>query len=165
MRFKMKNLKLCFLVLLSVFWFLSLTCYAQSLSSAELINNAKLYDGKTIVYQGEAIGEVMLRGDYAWVNLSDGNNAIGIWLNASLAKQIIHVGSYSVKGDWLAITGVFHQSCLEHGGDLDIHAQAINKIRPGRVLVEKTNLEKRNLVIILSFILILIWILSILQKK
>ena len=31
-------------------------CYAQPVSSIELINNAKLYDGKTVTYEGEVIG-------------------------------------------------------------------------------------------------------------
>jgi hypothetical protein len=147
------------------FWILNFYCYAQSVSSTELINNAKLYDDKTVVYEGEVIGDVMIRKDAAWVNLNDGNNAIGIWLNASLVKEIGYTGSYKAKGDWLAITGIFHRACLEHGGDLDIHAQAIRKLRSGRMLIEKINFEKRNLIIVLALIMGLVWILRLLPKK
>ena len=58
----------------------SSNCYAQTPTSLELINNAKQYDGKTVNYKGEVIGEVMVRGDYAWLHVNDGTIAIGIWV-------------------------------------------------------------------------------------
>ncbi|MDP3731623.1 MAG: DNA-binding protein [Candidatus Omnitrophota bacterium] len=140
-------------------------CYAQSISSAELINNAKQYDGKAVVYEGEVIGDIMVRGDYAWLNVNDGQNAIGIWLDKNLTKDILYTGSYKFKGDWLEITGVFRRSCLQHGGDLDIHAQAIRKIRQGRKAVERLNMNKRNLAFVLLGVLCLAWILKQLRRK
>lgn len=148
------------LVALALVCMLYTVCYAQALSSADLINNTKLYDGKTVVYAGEVIGDVMVRGEYAWINLNDGNAAIGIWLPKGLTKDILYAGSYKSKGDWLELTGVFHRACSEHGGDLDIHAQAIRKINQGRLLVERLNRAKRNLVVILLGVLGLVWILK-----
>ena len=70
------------LILLSgIFYLLSSICFAQPLvSSTELIEKAKELDGKEIVYEGEVIGEVMTRGEYSWVNLNDGLNAVGVWM-------------------------------------------------------------------------------------
>lgn len=127
--------------------------YAQPVSSAELINNAKLYDGKTVAYEGEVIGDVMVRGDYAWINLNDGVNAIGIWVPKSLIKDILYEGSYKSKGDWLEVTGTFQRACLLHGGDLDIHAQAVRKMSSGRALAERLNISKRNQLLIVTGIL------------
>ncbi|MCX5703631.1 MAG: DNA-binding protein [Candidatus Omnitrophica bacterium] len=138
---------------------------AQPVSSTELINNAKLYDGKAVVYEGEVIGDVMARGDYAWVNVNDGKNAIGIWIDASLANDIAYKGSYKAKGDWLEITGILHRACPQHGGDLDIHAFAIRKISPGRDMSERMVPDKKNFVIILFAVLCLIWILKLLKRK
>ena len=107
----------------------------------------------------------MLRADYAWINVNDGQSAIGVWLDKSLTKEILYTGSYKSKGDWLEITGIFHRACLEHGGDLDIHAQAIRKIRPGRQILERLNLSKRNLVFVLLGVLCLVWILQQLKHK
>jgi len=145
--------------------------YAQPVSSTELINSAKLYDGKTVVYAGEVIGDIMARGtpsasgitaargSYAWVNLNDGQNAIGIWMPEALTKDIRLTGSYKSRGDWIEVTGVFHRACADHGGDLDIHALAIRKIQSGKAIVERANPAKRNLLFTLTGILCLIVIL------
>ena len=156
-----------FYLVLFAFTFLVLPCIcsAQPISSTELINNARQLDGKNVVYEGEIIGDVMLRRDFAWINVNDGQNAIGVWAPASLVKDIAWTGSYRAKGDTVEISSVFHRACTEHGGDLDIHAQAIRKISAGRQIQEKLNLGKRNLAIVLLGILILIWILSLLKHK
>ncbi len=150
---------------LFVIFFTSSYCFAQSVSSAELINNAKLYDGKVVVFAGEAVGDVMARGKFAWVNINDGNNAIGIWIDGSLAKDIIYTGSYKSKGDWLEVSGIFNRACLQHGGDLDIHAQAMRKINNGRVLTERLNSAKRNLSLILLGVTCLVLTLRQLIRK
>jgi hypothetical protein len=140
-------------------------CWGQGvISSKELINNAKLYDGKTVVYAGEVIGDVMVRGDFAWVNLNDGLNAIGIWVPKSLIKDILYEGSYKSKGDWLEVIGTFRRNCPEHGGDLDIHAQAIRKTGAGRALTERLNVAKRNMFLVLTVILCLTLILRQLKR-
>jgi len=164
------KIKICFLpsvfcLLFSAFCFLPSVCFAQTLSSTELIKNAKEYDGKLIVYSGEVIGDVMMRKEFAWVNINDGNNALGVWMNAGLAKEINFTGSYKMRGDVLEVTGVFHRACVEHGGDLDIHAQAIRKIASGRLLSRKLNFDKAVLSLILLGALFLIWILSLLRHK
>jgi hypothetical protein len=141
------------------------TCFAQPISSSELINNAKQYDGKTVVYKGEVIGDVMRRGNYAWINANDGENAIGIWLPVNLTKEIAYTGSYKSIGDEIEITGVFHRACPEHGGDLDIHAQVMRKIDSGKPAQDKLNTSKRNQAIVLLGILGLLWILTLFKHK
>ncbi|MFH1398469.1 MAG: DNA-binding protein [Candidatus Omnitrophota bacterium] len=139
--------------------------YAEPISSVDLINNAKEFDAQTIIYEGEAIGDIMIRGEYAWVNLNDGKNAIGIWLDKAKASEIIYSGSYKSKGDWLEVAGVFHQACLEHGGDLDIHAQFLRKIKSGYAVTQILNWKKINLAASLLFILLTLWILTQLKLK
>lgn len=149
----------------SVICFLFSVCHAQSISSNELINNAREYDGKAVVYQGEVIGDVMDRGEFAWVNLQDGTNAIGIWSVKSLIKDIVYSGSYKSTGDIIEVEGVFHNRCLEHGGDLDIHAQIIRKIKSGRLIEHKVDIYKRNTAFSLLGALCLILILIQLQRR
>jgi hypothetical protein len=143
---------------IGLIFFCGATCFARQISSTELINNAKEYDGKSVVYVGEAVGDVMVRGDFAWVNLNDGENAIGVWLNKELAGEIRFTGSYHAKGDRLEITGVFQRNCIQHGGDMDIHAQSIRKISPGRVVGEELDTSKRNFVFILLAVLCLVFV-------
>jgi hypothetical protein len=144
---------------------LACNLFAQPLSSSELIANAKEYDGKVIAYEGEVVGDVMRRGNYAWVNILDGQNAIGAWMPLSLVKEISFGGGYMVRGDGIEVTGIFHNSCLEHGGDLDIHAQAVRKIVSGRKAQERINQGKKNLAVIFLIILCIVWILTLLKRK
>ena len=115
----------------------------QSVGSNELIDRAKDYDGKTVVYEGEVIGDILYRGDYAWLAVFDGSNTIGCYVPAEQAKQITMVGGYGKRGDTVRIEGVFHRACAEHGGDLDIHASAITLLAAGKAVfmgVSKTML-------------------------
>jgi len=139
--------------------------FAQTISSTELINNAKQRDGKAVVYVGEVIGDIMVRGEYAWLNVHDGNNAIGIWIGKDLTKDILYTGSYKSRGDWLEISGTFQRICPQHGGDLDIHAQSIKKINPGRLTPERLNLSKEKHALVLLVILCLLVILMPLKRK
>jgi hypothetical protein len=143
---------------IGLIFFCGTVCYAQPISSTELINNAREYDGKSVVYAGEVIGDVMARGDFVWVNINDGENAMGVWLNKEFAGEIQFAGSYHAKGDRVEITGVFHRGCIQHGGDMDIHAQDIRKISPGRPVREELDTSKRNFTFILLGVLCLVLI-------
>jgi hypothetical protein len=139
-------------------FFCGAVCYAQQISSTELINNAREYDGKSVVYVGEPVGDVMVRGDFAWVNINDGENAIGVWMSKELAGEIKFTGSYHSKGDRLEITGIFQRNCIQHGGDMDIHAVGLRKISPGMAIGEELDITKRNFVFILLAVLCLVFL-------
>jgi hypothetical protein len=159
-----KNFTLTLVIIFSVF--IPLTpVFSQSLSSSELIKNAQEYDGKLIVYSGEVIGDVMLRGEFSWVNMNDGQNTLGVWVNRALAQEISFTGNYKTRGDSLEVKGIFHRVCIEHGGDLDIHAQSLRKIANGRIVEEKTNFDKVNAIFILLGVLFLIWIFTLFKHK
>ncbi len=129
-------------------------CYAQALSSLELINNAKQYDGQTVTYRGEAVGDIMARGDHAWVNLNDGYIAIGVWVRKIELKDITYLGGYRAKGDVIEVTGIFNRSCPEHGGDLDIHAQEIKKVLSGEFSFKQLSIKKFYIGIFLTLALL-----------
>ncbi len=134
----------------------SAACYAAPVSSADLINNAKEYDGKTVTYEGEVIGDIMARGEYAWVNVNDSVNALGIWAPKAMIRDIIHKGAYNTKGDMVEITGVFHRSCVEHGGDLDIHAESLIKLEDGYQISDPPDAAKKRYAFILGIILVFV---------
>jgi len=139
--------------------------YAQTVPSAELISRSREYDGKTVVYQGEVIGDKMARGKFAWINVHDGQNALGVWVPGEMALDVRMTGDYKNRGDIVRISGIFNRSCQEHGGDLDIHAQAINKVSDGVKIKEKVSAAKARLVLVLAGISGLIWILIRLKKR
>ena len=102
-----------------------------AVGSNDLIDHAKDYDGTTVVFEGEVLGDILYRGEYAWLAIFDGSNTIGCYVSAEQAKQISLVGGYGKKGDTVRVEGVFHRACAEHGGDLDIHASSVTVLSTG----------------------------------
>ena len=149
----------------SILFLLYVTCFAQAISSSELINNAKEYDGRMVSYSGEIIGDIMARKEHSWVNVNDGKNAIGIWIKKEQIKDIIYTGSYNAKGDLVEITGVFHRSCVEHGGDLDIHAQTITKISSGNKISHALNTRAIKFALGLFCMALLVFFLKVWQSR
>jgi hypothetical protein len=131
----------CAVIALGVF-VCAAECFAQASASSELIGWAKHYDGKKIVFEGEIIGDIMVRGSKAWINIHDGANGIGVWMDAGLLSNRLRAGSYTAKGSWVSVAGVFSRSCPEHGGDLDIHADSLNILHDGSSIPERVNLQK-----------------------
>ncbi|MBM3254357.1 MAG: DNA-binding protein [Candidatus Omnitrophica bacterium] len=150
--------------LFSVFCFLGTICYAESISSTELIENAKEYDGKEVVFQGEVIGDKMKRGNYIWINVFDGKNALGVFLENSALCNITFTGDYEHIGDIVEIKGIFHKACLKHGGDLDIHANSIRKLKEGYRTIHKPSKGKFRIVLWLTAVLFTLIVVMIIKK-
>jgi len=133
------QLKKALIIILLLQFCLPLTTYGQtdSVSSKELIENAAYWDEKQINYTGEVIGDILVRGEYAWISVSDGENTMSCVIPADISKEIDFFGRYGVKGDTVCVQGVFNRACVEHGGDMDIHVSSLKKISEGRVLENK----------------------------
>jgi hypothetical protein len=155
----------CVLGFFTVFFFCHVLCFGQTISSADLIAKAKDLNGKQVVYSGEVIGDVMKRGDFAWVNINDGANAIGIWINSGMAAEIRLTGDFKHTGDLVDVTGIFNRACVEHGGDMDIHAQTLSLKRSGVSTPHSCDKTKKELAIKLLGALVIIWILSQLKLR
>lgn len=97
----------------------------------ELIDNGKEYDTKTITVQGEAIGELLERGENSFLNINDGTSAMGIFLKTKDGEMVNCYGDYHNIGDTVKVEGVFHRACDEHGGDMDIHCNSIELVTKG----------------------------------
>jgi len=112
---------------------------------AVLIEQGKVLDGKDVVFDGEVIGDIMRRGDHAWINVLSNGTAIGVWITEQQRALINLTGHFDVIGDRVQITGVFHRACVEHGGDLDIHADSLQVIQDG--IHTHTPLDIRRLLV------------------
>jgi hypothetical protein len=134
--------------------------FAQAPNSPELIDHADRYDGVTLSYTGEIVGDIMKRGEFAWINVSDGKNTIGVWLHQDLLEGIVYTGSYKAQGAVVEVSGIFHRACLEHGGDLDLHAHDLRILSKGSILQRPVNLEKKNLSLGLLGVTCLVLLLS-----
>ncbi|MGL5206986.1 MAG: DNA-binding protein [Acidaminococcaceae bacterium] len=116
-----------------------------------LIKNSLASDKQVVVLEGEAIGEPMLRGEYAWINISDKTNAIGIWVKASDARKISVFGDYKHKGDVIRVTGLFSRNCPEHGGDIDIHSATLAIKEKGHAVPEEMSTLKITAALLFFF--------------
>jgi len=134
------------------------SAYAQTVSpnsptSGELVEEPKRYDGTEVEFAGEVIGEVMVRGENAWIHINDDayylknveegaelgglNTGMAIYLPAGLTDGITFYGDYKHEGDVVTVHGTFNAACAEHGGDTDIHAVDLSVDIPGHVVVDK----------------------------
>ncbi|MBM3706185.1 MAG: DNA-binding protein [Actinobacteria bacterium] len=161
----MGSIKIFFITIFSGLLIASgLSASNVEVTSSELINNAKEYDKKEVIYSGEVIGDIMKRDEHAWINISDGSNAIGVWIPFEETEKIGFTGQYKYKGDIVKITGIFNRACSEHGGDLDIHAKSIEIIERGYEI--KRNINFYGLIAgIVLFIIAMSLSLVIYSKK
>lgn len=132
----------------------------MEVSSSILVNNTLKYDGKEVVYLGEVVGGVMKRGSSAWVNVHDGDYAIGVYASAELLNDTLISGDYYHKGDMIEITGIFHRACNEHGGESDIHARSVRLIARGYAIEHPISMSKVFFTLLLLVINIPFLILS-----
>lgn len=104
---------------------------SDEISSTDLIDNAQELDGAVVRYGGEVIGDILYRGESAWIEVSDGANTIGCFVDSEDARCIAHTGQYGERGDLVEVAGIFHRACPEHGGDLDLHVTAFSIVQGG----------------------------------
>lgn len=132
---------------------------ASSYQINDLIERENTLDGQEVTVQGEAIGESMDRGDYAWVNINDGGNAIGVWMKKGEADTIRYYGNYGIVGDTITLTGTFHKACKEHGGDTDLHVATIHISQEGHVVKAPIIFAKIVITVVTLLITFIVFIL------
>jgi hypothetical protein len=127
-------------------------------NSASLVENASAWNGHTIAFKGEAIGEAMVRGKMAWIHLNDDaymwknieegaqvggyNSGHAVWVSANLAMKIRYFGDFKHAGDVVRIVGTFNAACPQHGGDMDIHASTLDILRVGHPVHDAFNTSR-----------------------
>ena len=142
-------------------------------SSAELVEHPKDWDGKTIIFRGEAIAERMVRGDYAWIHLNDDgyylknveegsglhgyNSGMPVWLPAELTDEIATYGDYKHEGEVVEVRGTFNAACAIHGGDMDIHATELERVIPGRHAIDAVKPWKIAVALLLALLAAVLW--------
>lgn len=137
--------------LIKIFLFLASFVYASEnvVNIKDLFEKSKKYDGKRVIFTGEAIGDLIKSGENYWVNVKEGEAAIGVFLEKKDAKKIKYLGRYGIRGDTLKIEGIYHANCPGHYGERDIHAIKVEVIDRGEILKKEIEFKK----VILSFIL------------
>jgi len=139
-------------IVFALFVLFVLNARAEDLSSKALIERAKELNGQSVTYKGEVVTAILNRGEYSWVNLNDGDNAIGVWCKSQQLEGVKFIGGYKNKGDILEVKGAFNRACPLHGGELDIHADAIIIIAKGSHVKEQLSQKKSILTAVIFLI-------------
>lgn len=119
-------------------------CYAVTWSSNELIKKSKELNGRKLNYSGELVTAILDRGEYSWINLNDGSNAIGVWCKSGLLGGVNFAGDYKNRGDIIEVNGMFNRACSIHNGELDIHADTVKIVGKGYSLIRAIDLKRIN---------------------
>jgi len=159
--------------LFAVLLLCALPAYAQTPSpnehsSGELVEEPKRFDGSEVEFTGEVIGEVMVRGENAWIHINDDayylknveegaklgglNSGMAVYLPARLTDPVTYYGDYKHEGDIVTIKGTFNAACAQHGGDMDIHAEELAVDVPGHAVVDQVMPWKLTLAIVLALL-------------
>jgi hypothetical protein len=125
-----------------------------------MINNPEIYNGKFLTVQGQTVDSVMRRGDYAWVNMTDGTQTLGFWMPYSLAKEIKYTASYDFRGDLLTVEGTFVAMSLKHDGDMEFDVSKIVKIIPGEKIIHTIDFDRIIFLIVIFVIAFVLWVLK-----
>jgi len=146
---------------------LAIPAFAKNVSSTDLVEKCCYYDGQEVAYQGEVVGDVMVRGKYAWINVNDDsystkhsveedeelkgyNSGQSIWCEASQVESLKYAGNYQTSGDIVWIKGTFHRACAEHGGDMDIHASKVKLVKRGHYISHTFDWQKALIALVLA---------------
>lgn len=152
----LKIFKTLIIALILIYMFPNSSKASEFTNYNDLIENAKALDGKFVEIKGEAIGESMKRGAYTWINISDGSNAVGIWLKNQEVDKVKTYGSYKFMGDTIKIAGTFNRACSVHGGDMDIHGGSLTIVETGHKVdhpLSKWKLKEATSLAIITLIL------------
>lgn len=136
-------------------------------SSEELLSCPGSYDGRLVRYEGEAVGEVLERGDHAWVQLNDdvyseaaplpqrtdyagGNSGIAARLPAGGADAIRRTGGPHVRGDVVSVVGRFHRAMPTSAEAAVIDARRVQRVAAGEPIAAPVLTDRRVAAITLA---------------
>lgn len=124
----------------------------QRVGSSQVIECPTAYDGHTVTYVGEVIGDVLRRDGGAWVLMNDDayaleagplrshgrtlgyNSGLSVWLDGDLAGLVDEAGGPHRRGDVLRVRGVVHRTDPADGGGLTIRATEAELVLDGERL-------------------------------
>lgn len=116
---------------------------AGRIASTQVHLCPRAFDGLTVTYVGEVIGEVLPRRGGAWVQVNDDiyalevgplvghreqdgfNTGMSVWLPDGLHQQIEAAGRPGRRGDVILVRGTLHQADPDDGGGITVRAEEL----------------------------------------
>lgn len=120
-----------FIFCLSFTALLASFAYAENASLKDILASPSNFTGKEVQIEGEVIGEPLNDEAGAWVNVSTGEEQIGVFFeDKDRIEEISYWGDYSTTGDQIRVIGVFYKDCLDHQIS-DLHLKSLKIIHKG----------------------------------
>lgn len=137
----------------------------QLIKINEIIEGANSLDGKSVIIQGEVIGDVMPRKDYVWFNVQDASGVMGVWASGKLAEQILVAGDYEFQGDIVEVSGIFKKADRDLGGEICIRAEMVDILNRGKKSEHTLNPVKVKIALVLSILCATLLIFRMIIRK
>lgn len=90
-------------------------------------------DNSSVRFEGEAVGEAVSAGPgLKWVSVNDDSGqGIAVLMTDEQLQAVESYGNYQQTGSVIEVTGIYHVACVEHQGELDVHANSVVLVEAG----------------------------------
>jgi len=117
-------------------------------SAAQVYACPAAYDGVTVTYVGEVIGELLPRDGGAWAQVNDDdyalltgplvghreragfNTGLSVWLPEDLAERVERPGRPALRGDVVLLRGTILRADPDDGGGITLRATELETLAP-----------------------------------
>jgi hypothetical protein len=145
---------------------------AGRVSSTQVFLCPRAFDGLTVTYVGEVIGEVLPRRGGAWAQVNDDiyalevgplvghreqdgfNTGLSVWLPDGLHQQVEEVGRPGRRGDVILIRGTLERTDPQDGGGTTVRATSLEVLAPSIEVEDPLHVPQLVAAIVLSMLAI-----------
>ncbi len=153
---------------------------ADRATSTAVLACPSAYDGRTIVYVGELVGDLLRRDGGAWVLVNDDpyalevgplplhadrrgtNQGLSVWLPEATLDRVSGLGRPGQRGDVVAVTGVVRRVDPAAGGALTLRAESLEVLAPA--VRRDDPIEPSQLVLALGLVGVAV-VLEVLRRR
>lgn len=133
-------------------WLIPANAWGETVRVADLEEDPRMYDRRTVTVQGELVGDYSVRRSGVWLQLNDdpyalgpladtnelrgGNVALGVLLPLSELGQLERQppGAYGVRGPIVEVSGIFRYHDPSLGGETYLDAVEFRVVESARAI-------------------------------
>lgn len=135
------------------------------------------YDGVTVRYAGEVVGDLLMRDGGAWVLVNDDdyavqvgplpahgehvgtNTGLTVWLPTEHQSAVSGLGRPNRRGDVLAIEGRIERADPRDGGGLTLRATDVEVLAPSTTIAEPLDVPQLWFAVAMTVVAAGLWLL------
>lgn len=147
------------------------------ITSAQVYRCPRAFDGLTVTYAGEVVGEVLERSGGAFAQVNDDayalevgplvghrelhgfNGGLSVWLPDGLHERIEEVGRPGRRGDVILIQGTLLRADPDDGGGVTLRAEELEVVAPSIAIEDPLHVPQLIAAIVLGVLAIaaMVW--------